>query len=322
MLKKSHLHLILLLVALPFASNAKQLQFEMTKQKGYSQFFYNWLDHQEKQQTLNFNVEHEYLFELFRTMKTYRPKVAKRNVYIALKRTAAKLKTRQTKIIVNKNTANVSFQVLSDNNEERQTAINELLKQQALAQEKYLTDNYYNHYTDSTGVLFVKPDHVRIASESTPIVQSLIKNAQKNFGSLATRDVVNYFLGWIQTIPYSTLENRLTSQGSGFVPPNKLILENQGDCDSKSTLFASVMRALYPHMGIIIIYLPEHALVGLQIPYTQADKYLEIEGNFYVLMEPTGPAVLQAASIAAENERFIEDKNYKVEYVPLAQAEQ
>ncbi|WP_185976564.1 hypothetical protein [Catenovulum sediminis] len=76
------------------------------------------------------------------------------------------------------------------------------------------------------------------------------------------------------------------------------------------------MRSLVSNLGIVIIYLPNHALVGLQIPYSKADEYVEINGNYYVLAEPTGPALLPLSKIADESKRLIDGNNFTAEMMP------
>lgn len=188
-------------------------------------------------------------------------------------------------------------------------------KQQA--EQNYLEKAYYIKYQDGFGYTAIKPDHMRFAYESLPLISPIAQHIFDNYKNLPTRNIVSLLLSWVQSIPYSELEDRRSSHGAGFSPPNRLLMENQGDCDSKSVLLLSVLRSLFPKVGLILILVPNHALVGIQIPYQQDDDYIELDGNYYVLAEPTGPAILPLAKMGDTSRPYIAGKNFTYEIVPL-----
>lgn len=57
---------------------------------------------------------------------------------------------------------------------------------------------------------------------------------------------VNLVLSWVQSIPYNKLEERLNSNGAGYLPPLSVVVNNQGDCDSKAVLMTNPVRPLLP----------------------------------------------------------------------------
>ncbi|EWH11570.1 hypothetical protein DS2_03640 [Catenovulum agarivorans DS-2] len=289
--------------------------FEKHKLNRQTQFNYVWLNHQQQQHKLSFSLSNKKLFGLFRKFKLYQPHLAQRFVYIQMQKALSQWpnKKQRVKIISRPNDLKI---VAYGSTQPPQELINHLLQVQAQAQQTYLARNTYSQMTNTFGSKVVKPDHMRIAKESLEFVSPIVEHIPQEQSGYITRDSINYVLSWIQSIPYSALENRSDSMGLGFNPPNKLLFENQGDCDSKSTLFAAIMRAFVPNLGIVMVYLPNHAMVGLQIPYSQKDEYIEINGNYYVLAEPTGPAILPLAEIGSESKRAIDAGSFTAESMP------
>ena len=124
------------------------------------------------------------------------------------------------------------------------------------------------------------------------------------------RKVTNYVLSFIQNIPYSPLDSRISSSGAGFNTPLKLLWENQGDCDSKVTLTASLLRALMPRISMVLVFIDQHAFIGIAIP-PNGDEIAIIEnGVTYVLAEPTGPALLPLGELAPSSEQAIYNGHY------------
>ncbi|WP_440905787.1 hypothetical protein ACMZOO_05845 [Catenovulum sp. SX2] len=305
-----------LLICYSQAVSSKQLVFEKIKQGQQTQFNYVWLNHQQQQLQLNFSLHNKQLFGLFRKFKLYQPHLAQRYVYVSMQKALAKWPNKKQRVQLISRPNDIKIVAYGNQDEQPHELMQHLLQIQYQAQQTYLEQNTYSQMTNAFGSNVVKPDHMRIAKESLEFVAPIVAQIPQELSGYITRDSINYLLSWLQSIPYSALESRSESMGMGFNPPNKLLFENQGDCDSKSTLFAAIMRAFVPNLGIVIVYLPNHALVGLQIPYSQADEYIELDGNYYVLAEPTGPAVLPLAEIGAESKRAIDSGSFSAESMP------
>ncbi|MDP5040425.1 MAG: hypothetical protein NWQ26_06095, partial [Paraglaciecola sp.] len=131
-----------------------------------------------------------------------------------------------------------------------------------------------------------------------------------------SRIYVNLLLSWVQSIPYNELEDRMSSNGAGFLPPLALIRENIGDCDSKSVLTAGLIRSLLPEIKLVMVYLPQHALLGISLPHRSNEQTFNFGGSDYLLMEPTGPALMPLGTVAASSERAINSRLFSYEQVP------
>jgi hypothetical protein len=188
---------------------------------------------------------------------------------------------------------------------------------QEKALDQYLKDNYYSHFRSHLGQEAVKPDHLRYISENKaallPIAQAVYDTLPTNS---ETRAYVNLVLSWVQSIPYNELKNRLTSNGAGYLPPLSVVANNQGDCDSKTVLMASLIRSLLPEVKMTMLFLPNHALLGIVLPFRTNEQTLDINGLDYLLMEPTGPAKIQLGDIASRSASDIAGNMYSVEQVP------
>ena len=77
-----------------------------------------------------------------------------------------------------------------------------------------------------------------------------------------------------------------------------MLQENRGDCDSKTVLLAALIRMLLPDVKLAIVYLPQHAMLAVQLPVTSTDDKATIEGKEYLLVDPTGPALLAPGQIS------------------------
>jgi len=122
-------------------------------------------------------------------------------------------------------------------------------------------------------------------------------------------------LSWLQSIPYDTLEDRVVSNGSGYAPPLSVLMQNLGDCDSKAVLASSMVRAFLPTTKMIVLYLPNHALLGIALTPMADDRTIEHDGDVYVLYDPTGPALIPFGQVSEDTERNIVTGRYQVEVV-------
>ena len=309
---KPLLILLLLLLAIP-QGMAEQRAFKKAVENNATTFNYRWLDHASKEQRLSFTIDNKTLFSRFRNFKGYQPQRVKRQILTQLRKHAAKFDPKKVTINFIEHFDNYEIHASGHDADEQQKALQALITARDQAQAKYLEKSYYNVLESKYGQSGVKPDHVRIANESLKDIAPLVKAMLAGKKNVRSRDFAQYVLGFVQSIPYSRLESRLESSGQGFNPPMKLLNNNQGDCDSKVTLMANIMRAAYPRMKVVIIYLPNHALIGMQLSHRKEDKYVRLEGRTFVLAEPTGPAMLPLATVAESSEHYIDGHQFSYE---------
>ena len=291
----------------------KQLSFtKKPVEKGHS-FHYTWLDHSQAEQELSFVLTQEGLFERFRNFKTYQNSYAQKTILRRIKKHMQKNPIPGVVILYKQQHDKFSVETKGADKKKVAKAYQEVVKIEEQVTREYFKQTYYQAFTNHEKVSGIKVDHVSIANNSVADLKSLKPTILKKVSIQNVRKVTNYVLSFVQNIPYSELESRLTSSGAGFNPPLRLLWENQGDCDSKMTLTAALLRALMPRIEMALIYIDGHAFIGINIPAKAGEVTIEHEKINYLLAEPTGPALLPLGKLAPTSELAINQGHYSVQ---------
>lgn len=279
-------------------------------------YHYQWVDADKQTQAINFNLNAEKLAASPLEQKNYQPTLAMRYVSVELLKIARGYDPRDATITIRQQGEKVAIGVRSRDQEKLKAVQTHLTEAKEKALNDYLHEHYYTRYRTSFNEKAIKPDHVRYMKELTDV---LIPLSQAFYEKVVVRsDAREYFnllLGWVQSIPYDALDNRIQSNGSGFAPPAQLLNENRGDCDSKSVLTASIARAFLPDTPMVLILLPDHALLGIALTPRKGEKTLNANGETYVLIEPTGPAKLKIGQVADNTALAIAQGKYTLEKI-------
>ncbi|MDF2179008.1 hypothetical protein P2G88_12175 [Aliiglaciecola sp. CAU 1673] len=301
-------------------ANAQQLSFNKEQTDNSLALSYRWRDADKVEHQIAFNLDKSKIFNQFRNLKSYQPQIAQRYIMVAMQKAAQQVDPRQARVQVRKVGQDVRVEIKGASPLLQQKWEETFRTLRHTAFDDYLATNYYARFQSYLGQEGIKPDHARYSAESAepllPAAQALYELLLDNS---QPRAYVNLLMGWLQTIPYSPLENRIDSNGAGFLPPSGVLLNNMGDCDSKTTLAVTLLRSMLPNMPLVFIYLPDHALLGLQLPYREQDATIEIEGMRYLLAEPTGPALMPIGEIAATSKAAIQGNMFSYERVSAAQ---
>ena len=305
--------LLCLFLLLSPVFKAKQISFLKKQQDDQYLFTYQWLDQDNLAQSMSFALPKAALFERFRMLKPYQSEFAQKTIMRTIKKQLRQQPLNGAQAFFQQQNGKMVIQVkgLEDKNVAlAYQKINEI-EQNAIAQ--YFKKNYYQQFTTHDQQTGIKVDHVNIANDSVADLKTLKGVILAKVAIENIRKVTNYVLGFVQSIPYSTLESRITSSGAGFNPPAKLLWENQGDCDSKMTLTATILRALMPRIDMAMIYIDQHAFIGIAIPANAGEMTIEHQGVEYLLGEPTGPALYKLGRLAPESELAVKQGRYIAE---------
>lgn len=140
----------------------------------------------------------------------------------------------------------------------------------------------------------VRRYHAAMVTENVPSVLELADALYRPLDD--ARSFGDRALAFVQSIPYTRIDERL-----GLRPPLSLLAHNEGDCDSKSVLFLSLMKARFPEVPSAMVYVPQHAYVALDVPHRLADTLLTLpDGRRWPIAEPVG-AVLRRVGEAGEH---------------------
>lgn len=301
-------------------SHAKQISFTKTTEGEKVRFGYKWIDSEKKQQSLSFLLNTASVNSDFRHFKALRPSLLRMYSLKKLKQAISKLDPKQGRVTITPVQNGVEFTISSFSETWQKETAKHLRNVYQTSLKEYLYQEYYVEFQGVSSVskpndqtLYFKPDHRRFVEEGTTSTKPIIDELLRLFPNAPARTVAEFINSWIQTIPYDDLERRETSNGAGFEPPVHLLSKNRGDCDSKVTLMAHILKQLYPRLRMVIIYLPEHALLGLNVSVLQDDKFVEIDGLKFVLAEPVGPATIRIADASPESLRKIDAGTYTIE---------
>jgi hypothetical protein len=294
---------------------AEQLSFSKTQESELIRFDYQWLDLNNTTKNLSFTLPKKIVYQ--QQHKKFVPELAQNFVFIELLRAAREVDPREARVEIQNIAKSVKVNVnsRSADTKEKWQIVMKSKKQQAF--DSYLAQNYYAYFKTPFGQQGFKPDHMRYIDENK---LGLLPLATAIFNMLPTdshpAEYVNLILSWVQNIPYNVLENRLESNGAGYLPPFSVIANNQGDCDSKTALTATIIRALLPQAKMVMVYLPNHALLGINLPHAVKEDTFIVEGIDYSMMEPTGPAAALLGEIAPISAKHMASGMFSYEKVP------
>lgn len=278
---------------------------------------YRWQDNFGTRRNISFKLDRNKLAAQKKINKAYRPEIAQRYVFIALQRAAQKIDPKEARVRFFNRGSDTTFDITSRSNEIVNKWMNELANVKESAFVEFLQMNYYDRYESPYGQKGVKPDHKRFVAEN---ITALLPAAQAIYEQLdedsTSRAYVNLMLSWIQSIPYNALQDRMTSNGAGFLSPTDVITSNIGDCDSKTVLLASMLRSLLPNLNMTIVYLPEHALLGANLPFFEGEETVKEAGLEYLLLDPTGPSLMKVGEVSGDTTRFIANNMYRLDKIP------
>ncbi|MGY5452020.1 hypothetical protein ACVFI8_13930 [Agarivorans sp. MS3-6] len=282
-------------------SQAEQLRFE----RNAGHYAYLWNDQQHQQQQLQFELLN-YPHKLTKFIQ-YRPKHAQQYVLAQLKASVNNIDPKRAQVNFSSDNGQLNYQLKGNDQallKQLAASLNEEINQHY---QDYLTQQYFVEKKTADGQVGIMPDHNRFAHESAQYLFSWLSNSLHALGDKQsdTREVTNYLLGFVQSIPYNPLRSRDNLRGAGYLTPIQVIRNNLGDCDSKTTLIASALKTVFPRLDVVIIYVPNHALLAISVAPRADDETVEINGRKYVLAEPTGPALYKLGEVAKTSAQYI-----------------
>ena len=310
---KTFISILSLALLLITTAQAKQLSFTKKAQQDNYIFSYQWLDHNKLRQSISFNLTKPALFERFRMLKPYQGDFAQKSILRAIKKRLRQQPLPDVNVIIQPQQGKTVIQVTGIDDKKVAAGYQKIKEIELEVTEQYFKKNYYQRFTTHDQQMGIKVNHVDIAEKSISDFKVLKPIVLEKVSIENIRKVTNFVLSFVQSIPYSTLESRITSSGAGFNPPAKLLWENQGDCDSKMTLTATILRALMPRIAMAMIYIDQHAFIGIAIPAKGNEVSIKYNNVNYLLAEPTGPALYPLGTLAPESELAINQDRYVVE---------
>ncbi|RTE85614.1 hypothetical protein [Aliidiomarina sp. B3213] len=272
---------------------AQQLAFETTSTESGTSFHYVWEDQYERQHEISFTLDKEQKNFAANNLRHLSPARLQRDIVRPLQSYARSRDWFQMHISYDSSREHVTFNPNIRNEEESSRRIRLMHAQAQQEIDNILSENYLTRISMPPNISGYIPDHVRIARESEEAVAPLATAFYQYLGGATPRQYIEVISSFVQSIPYNELSNRMESNGAGFQSPVNVLLSNQGDCDSKVTLLASILRNLMPNLEMAIVYLPQHAVFAVAISPENHETTIRNSGAELLIMEPTGPALLK-----------------------------
>ncbi len=305
--------ILLLLFVMPFEAESQQDHFFKSRYESGIEFDYQWRSADGLKQ-LTFMLPYTDIDKLPNSAPAYNPALAQNYIHRSLLEYAKAIDPREAKILIKRSGSSLNMEVSGRYSEKVNEITETLGRKHDAAEAEYLYQNYYMPFKNEMGQAAIKHNHLRYANESSHNISNIVNAIKEQLNNPSNpREFINFTLNWLQTIPYDTLEDRISSNGSGFAAPRQLLLNNKGDCDSKSTFFLALVKSYNPKLSAEMIFLPNHALVGISVKANKADEKIMQNNLSYILAEPTGPAQYKLGEIAPSSKRAIRNRQFTTE---------
>lgn len=147
-------------------------------------------------------------------------------------------------------------------------------------------------FTDDSKIMVDVPSIARRNVKNLrPVAMSFAEIAKEKGYDPET--LVSAIVSLVQTsIQYESVPLEIEGRkNGGLYPPMEAMAKGWGDCDTKTTLLASILLN-WDKVRAVGVAIPQHYLLGILHSPAKGDAFIEYQGLTYVLVEATGPAWL------------------------------
>lgn len=157
-------------------------------------------------------------------------------------------------------------------------------------------------------------DYPVAARRYVAILKPLASALSADMSGTDDRARVGRALNFVQSIPYDDLIDPRTTGGIEFAPPPAMFKINRGDCDSKTVALAAILRTMTPARRILFVTLPQHVALAVDLPPHEGDAAVTYDGRRWLVLEPTGPAIVAPGRVAPTTAWYIDRPSEIVYY--------
>jgi hypothetical protein len=138
----------------------------------------------------------------------------------------------------------------------------------------------------------VSIDYNTLATAASADVQTCYDALVMSAGPIASdRYFMGLLLAFFQELKYERPPDKVGARDIlGLWVPAEVLADGKGDCDSKSLAFAAMWRQRASR--VIVILVPEHALIGVEGKPGPGESFVRVGNRYYVLCEVAGPGKL------------------------------
>lgn len=137
----------------------------------------------------------------------------------------------------------------------------------------------------------IKIDYKKLALQSEPELAGCFDAIHDSGRGYSERQYIGLYLAFLQEIRYEVPPLREDGKFiQGLWVPTEVVVNNHGDCDSKSVTYAAFCKKM--GVPVIVIRIPGHVLVGVESTPGPGQEFVRIGNRYFVLCEPAGPGKL------------------------------
>jgi hypothetical protein len=163
----------------------------------------------------------------------------------------------------------------------------------------------------------VETDYTKLARRNFIAMEPLASAVARQTRGQSDRQVMNYLLSFLQSIPYETFEAKEGDRVTNiFNSPLRLLTQNKGDCDDKGLAFGLLVKLLYPNTKVGIVLVPGHAFVAVRVKAQPGDMVLTHNRSSWVVAEPVGPGYLPLGMISDSSQKLLAEGGYEFREIP------
>jgi hypothetical protein len=154
----------------------------------------------------------------------------------------------------------------------------------------------------------IEPDYVSLVARQTALLRNTGQDMARALSGLTPRDRVAVLLGFVQSVPYSTLHAR---DASALRTPAGVLAEDRGDCDEKSMTLATLLAITDPALSSVLVFDDVHAFMGISLPVQPGDIAVNVGGRSYVMLEPVGPGWFPVGHLSGMSQGILRKPNVR-----------
>ena len=297
---------------------AQQLQLSVTG----NQIDYHWQDANSQSHKITLRLPKTDINQL--QYHSYDRHAAETYIFYELKKFAQNLQSADIKLEFYREQALNKIDIKAKSTALLITAKQQLIDKQAALYASYLDNNNYIQFINAAGERMIKPDHRKIAALSTSSLQPLADAFAAQLTTTDPREGISKLLSFVQSIPYDSLQSvsyarsRIDPSAEpqpklSFLTPLDVLRYNLGDCDSKATLLGAMLKSLYPELSMAMVFIPQHALLAIDIPGQDAELTISVGNKDYIMLDATGPALMKMGQVQAQTAMHLTKNAFTLE---------
>jgi len=298
--------LLALALATGAPAAAQQLEFKSSVRSGDIRLAYRWRDHGGREVNTAFSLSRDMVREAEASFADFSLEGMWRAIEVELGDEVARF-GRGARITFMRNTNTLAWRLETRDNATAEMLNRRLAERRLAARTAYLARHLRHQVGD-----YVILDFAAIARAQKEPLRVVVRALAEDRALANTdRARIARALAFFQAIPYARLEPT-QRQGGDFLSAPALLAQNRGDCDSKAAALAAVLQSYVPSRKIVVITMPGHAILAIDLPPEPGDRIVRTSGRNMVALEVAGPHLAPIGQVAAGTERLLASRDVEV----------